>query len=211
MAAMLLCCTIVARAQSITGRVLDQQGNAIEFANVVLLSKADSVALTGTITGSTGAFSLQSSTAMANTCLRLSFVGYKPQTLCEMQPDMDSNKPLWMAQVNNTIDLPWDMKLNANLTYQGSGNTQNIMTKSMIFADIWLSKYFLKKQLRLNVGIDDITHGQRECWELSMGDLKITKNAKRDSRYVFVSLNYTFNKARSRYKGKNSTDELNRL
>ena len=124
---------------------------------------------------------------------------------------MGSNKPLWMAQVNNTIYLPWDMKFNANLTYQGSGNTQNIMTKSMIFADIWLSKYFLKKQLHLNVGIDDITHGQRECWELSMGDLKITKKAKRDSRYVFVSLNYTFNKARSRYKGKNSTDELNRL
>lgn len=116
-----------------------------------------------------------------------------------------------MAQVNNTIYLPWDMKLNANLTYQGSGNTQNIMTKSMIFANIWLSKYFLKKQLRLNVGIDDITHENRECWELSMGNLKITKNAKHDSRQVFVSLNYTFNKARSRYKGKNSTDELNRL
>ena len=145
MVAMLLCCTLVARAQSITGRVLDQQGNAIEFANVVLLSKADSTALAGTITDSTGAFSLQSSAAMANTCLRLSFVGYKPQTLCEVQPDMGSNKPLWMAQVNNTIYLPWDMKLNANLTYQGSGNTQNIMTKSMIFADIWLSKYFLKK------------------------------------------------------------------
>ena len=78
MAAMLLCCTIVARAQSITGRVLDQQGNAIEFVNVVLLSKADSTALAGTITDSTGAFSLQSSAAMANTCLRLSFVGYKP-------------------------------------------------------------------------------------------------------------------------------------
>lgn len=81
------------RAQSVTGKVIDQQGNAIEFANVVLLSKADSVALTGTITGSTGAFSLQSSAAMANTCLRLSFVGYKPQTLCEVQPDMGSNKP----------------------------------------------------------------------------------------------------------------------
>ena len=121
------------------------------------------------------------------------------------------NKPLWMAQVNNTIDLPWDMKLNANLTYQGSGNMQNIMTKSMYFVDIWLSKYFLNKQLRLNVGMYDITHGNRECWELSMGDLKITKDAKHDSRSVFVSLNYTFNKARSRYKGKNSTDELNRL
>ncbi|MBQ9469652.1 MAG: carboxypeptidase regulatory-like domain-containing protein, partial [Bacteroidales bacterium] len=78
------------RAQSITGKVIDQQGNAMEFANVVLLSKADSTALAGTITDSTGAFSLQSSAAMANTCLRLSFVGYKPQTLCEVQPDMGS-------------------------------------------------------------------------------------------------------------------------
>lgn len=59
--------------KDIKGRVLDENGNPLEFVNAVLLQ--DSVFVTGVITNSNGEFNL-SSDLTTGLKLRLSFVGF---------------------------------------------------------------------------------------------------------------------------------------
>ncbi|WP_303916287.1 carboxypeptidase-like regulatory domain-containing protein [Bacteroides mediterraneensis] len=50
-------CSSLALSQNITGRLVDEQNQPVPYANVIL-QKADSTYLSGTVTDLTGAFSL---------------------------------------------------------------------------------------------------------------------------------------------------------
>lgn len=62
-------------AQNIIGKIVDEQGEVIEYANVVLLSLPDSTFLSGTISDQDGSFSIQST--LQNNLLKISSIGYK--------------------------------------------------------------------------------------------------------------------------------------
>lgn len=59
------------------GRVLDSDGQPLEFANVVALSLPDSTVTKGTITDKGGAFSLTLSTPRERLLFRVSLMGYR--------------------------------------------------------------------------------------------------------------------------------------
>lgn len=65
-------------AQTITGIVLDQTEQPVEFANVTLHSLPDSVMITGTVSDEKGNFSL-SGNGTDNAFLKVSFIGYQTQ------------------------------------------------------------------------------------------------------------------------------------
>ena len=48
-------------AQNLKGKVVDETGNPVSFANVVLLSRQDSSFVKGTISGEDGGFTINSS------------------------------------------------------------------------------------------------------------------------------------------------------
>ncbi len=60
----------------ITGKVMDEAGEAVPFANVVLLTVADSALVTGGVTDEAGAFRLETN-AVGRILLKVSFVGYE--------------------------------------------------------------------------------------------------------------------------------------
>lgn len=61
--------------RAVSGQVVDETGEAVPFANVVLLTAADSALVTGGVTDETGAFRLETDAA-GQTLLKVSFVGY---------------------------------------------------------------------------------------------------------------------------------------
>lgn len=65
-------------AQIITGIVLDQTEQPVEFANVAIYSLPDSVMITGTVSDEKGNFSL-SGNGTDNAFLKVSFIGYQTQ------------------------------------------------------------------------------------------------------------------------------------
>lgn len=65
---------VIAHAQSIKGRVVDEQSLPIAFANVVLLNLVDSAFIQGTITKNDGTFSIE--TDCRDGVLKVSSVGY---------------------------------------------------------------------------------------------------------------------------------------
>lgn len=62
-------------AQNLKGKVVDETGNPVSFANVVLLSRQDSSFVKGTISGEDGGFTINSS--YNDRILKVSSVGYK--------------------------------------------------------------------------------------------------------------------------------------
>ena len=85
---------IASTAQGISGRVIDEQAQPMPFANVVLVSRADSAFIAGVVTKDDGTFSI--STDKQDGLLKVTSVGYTTKFLdartgnvgdIQMQPD----------------------------------------------------------------------------------------------------------------------------
>ena len=91
----MMCLMVIAStAQNISGRVIDEQAKPMPFANVVLVSRADSAFIAGTVTKDDGTFSI--STDIQDGLLKVTSVGYTTKYLdartgnvgdIQMQPD----------------------------------------------------------------------------------------------------------------------------
>jgi hypothetical protein len=91
----MMCLMVIAStAQDISGRVIDEQAKPMPFANVVLVSRADSAFIAGTMTKDDGTFSI--STDIQDGLLKVTSVGYTTKYLdartgnvgdIQMQPD----------------------------------------------------------------------------------------------------------------------------
>lgn len=91
----MLCLVATAvKAQSINGRIIDEQSKPMTFTNVVLLSRADSAFIAGSVTNEDGTFTI--ATDCADCLLKVSSVGYATRFVdarqgsvgdIQMQPD----------------------------------------------------------------------------------------------------------------------------
>lgn len=76
-----ICCTFLTSAQNFRGKVTDEAGIPIPYANIVLLQAADSSFVTGTISNEQGDFTLQTNADDQALLLKVSFIGYLTQTI----------------------------------------------------------------------------------------------------------------------------------
>lgn len=68
-------CNLACIAQSITGKIVDEQGNAIQFANVAMLQSKDSVFVKGVVSDENGSFILN--TSHQNGIIKVTCIGYR--------------------------------------------------------------------------------------------------------------------------------------
>lgn len=68
-------CNLACIAQSITGKIVDEQGNAIQFANVSMLQSKDSVFVKGVVSDENGSFILN--TPHQNGIVKVTCIGYR--------------------------------------------------------------------------------------------------------------------------------------
>lgn len=79
---LLLCYLILplgVSAQTVKGKLIDENSQPLPFANVVLLSLPDSAFVNGTVSGEDGAFTLEATSE--NQIVKISSIGYK--TVCK--------------------------------------------------------------------------------------------------------------------------------
>ncbi|MDR1198858.1 MAG: carboxypeptidase-like regulatory domain-containing protein [Prevotellaceae bacterium] len=81
-----LCFVISVPAQTISGKVVDEDAVPLEFANVVLLQKTDSSFVAGTTTDSAGIFLFN--LTVSNYILKISIIGYETIEKPINQPDL---------------------------------------------------------------------------------------------------------------------------
>ncbi len=121
------------------------------------------------------------------------------------------NKPVYSLKIRNSVAFSKEWLLGADLRYTGSGHKYLAYNKENFRADIYLSKNFLNKRLRINLRGNDIFNTDRfkERTILNNTILDVKRNSHH--RSVMLSVSYRFNPTTNKYKGEKASEEINRL
>ena len=114
---LLFCTGLRASAQSVSGKVLDENKKPIPYANVIILSAKDSTFIAGTTTADDGSFNFKEVTV--GNILKASFVGYEPFTT------------VLSNQGNLTIVLKEDAKMMKEVVVKGNAPLHKMTTEGI--------------------------------------------------------------------------------
>ena len=95
-------------AQSVSGKLVDENSHPLPYANVVLLSLPDSAFVSGTISGEDGTFTLEATSE--NQIVKISSIGYK--IVCK--PVSPAN--IGIVQLVSEAQKVGEVVVNADLT-----------------------------------------------------------------------------------------------
>ena len=114
---LLFCTGFRANAQSVSGKVFDENKKPIPYANVIILSAKDSTFIVGTTTADDGSFNFKEVTL--GNILKASFVGYEPFTT------------VLSNQGNLTIVLKEDAKMMKEVVVKGNAPLHKMTTEGI--------------------------------------------------------------------------------
>lgn len=114
-----------------------------------------------------------------------------------------SKHPVWIAQLFNTFTFKNDWKAELGGEFRGKGYQQNILnTNNFLNLSLALEKSFLKdNSLVLRLQASDLTGTYRYDVEADSGFHVIRQSNTFDNKRLTLSLRYSFNSAKSKYKG----------
>lgn len=146
------------------------------------------------------------------------FVGAQPQLGC-WQPQINfgiekqwvnthhqgeyisQNKPIVMVQMRNSITLPYEIYVNADLSYIGKGNRQNVLVKESSSVDLSIRKTFFNRSLTIQAQCMDLFNKSRNNIVFYGGDVCFSEKNVSNNRTFMLTLRYRFNVTKSKYKG----------
>lgn len=114
----------------------------------------------------------------------------------------DMKSPIFVANFNNTIELPKGFMVGLDAEFQSKGAFQNVfMEHSKGRMNISLRKSFLKDALSLELKGSDLFYTNKEYLHLYSGDYNLYQENSYDTREFSVTVRYKFNSSKSKYKG----------
>ena len=124
-----------------------------------------------------------------------------------------SDRPIWSANLNNSLSLFWGLTLDVNFIYQSKGNTYNAYLDLPVYAlNLTLRKSFLNEALSVELRGNDLLDNRRNAFTGYGENVILSQNDDYDTREFRLTLRYKFNAAKSRYKGTGAgKDAINRL
>lgn len=122
------------------------------------------------------------------------------------------DSPIGLVQFQNAIHLPGDVWLNVDLQWMSAGNGENSRISSTSYLNAKLYKAFFNNSFSVTFEANDIFNRNNRDFIFYNKDVTIFKSEHITNRTFQLTLQYTFNVTRDRYKGKGAgTDELNRF
>ena len=121
------------------------------------------------------------------------------------------DKPMFSGKWNNTFSFPQDWTFRLNMGGHFGGHSGVTLMKPSWGIDLSVSKRLLKNQLTINLSGNDIFKTRTNKWEMNYGKINLWYDKNIDSRSVSLTVSYRFNSTNSKYKGTQSSDEINRL
>lgn len=121
------------------------------------------------------------------------------------------SKPMWSLYLKNTFTLPYDILMWATYWLNSSGHEDAQLYKMDQQLNLQFSKKFLDGKISLSLQLTDLFNTSREAFSMSSNGIYEGIMQKPDTRSVILTFLYNFNNQQSKYQGKQSTDEINRL
>ena len=122
------------------------------------------------------------------------------------------DNPIALVQFQNAIHLPYDIWLNVDMQWMSAGNDDNTYQKSSSYLNAKLYKAFFNNRFSITLEANDIFNKSNRDITLLNKDVTIYKLNTTNNRTFMLTLQYTFNSTRDRYRGQGAgTNEMNRF
>lgn len=122
------------------------------------------------------------------------------------------NKPVFRYMLKNIFTPSKNWILTFDITGSTRGHSMTNEMLSLWGIDLSARRYFLQKRLILSLSANDIFHTRNQNWIMNVKDVNLTKESNADTRRVMLTISYTFNPNKNRYKGKAADEkEMKRL
>ena len=123
------------------------------------------------------------------------------------------SKPIFSYYFDNTISLPRDWSITANIGGRSQGDMHtNRFGATWFTMDASVNKSLLNNALTLKLSATDIFNTSNHNWTMNTGGIFVDKRQSYDYRGVSLSIIYNLNPRKSQYHGASaSQSELDRL
>lgn len=112
-------------------------------------------------------------------------------------------KPIFFIDLNNTFRLPHRWQIEANMNIMTKGDVINYHMESASYRlGFVIQKCWLKNDaLCLRASINDVLQRSVQNIRMSCGGYQLFESQLRSNHRLNISLRYTFNASKSKYKG----------
>ena len=132
------------------------------------------------------------------------------QNLKYGNPIRKYNKPFYQLSLNNRFDLPAGIYAYLSAFYLGTGNTSTTYSRGTWQMALTLSKSY--RNWTFTLSANDIFGTWKQKFDTYSNTVDYRSDIKGASQYVSLTVRYTVNAAKGKYKGKSvREDEINRL
>lgn len=132
------------------------------------------------------------------------------QNLDYGNPIRKYNKPFYQLSLNNRFDLPAGIYAYLSAFYLGTGNTSTTYSRGTWQMALTLSKSY--RNWTFTLSANDIFGTWKQKFDTYSNTVDYRSDIKGASQYVSLTIRYTVNAAKGKYKGKAvREDEMNRL
>lgn len=142
-------------------------------------------------------------------------VGFRKQwfTMETIAGNISLNKPMLIAQANNTFRFSKTLTGELDFSYQGPGHYQNIyLDYHQTALDISIVKTFFNGRLSIKLAGEDLLDHFRDGNLVYNHQVQLWQGNYYDRRRFVATIRYKFNTTRSKYKGTGAgNDEKSRL
>ena len=110
------------------------------------------------------------------------------------------------------IHLPFDIWMNVDMQWMSAGNSDNTYQKSSSYLNAKLYKAFFNNRFSITIEANDIFNKSNRDVTLMSKDVTIYRLNTTNNRTFMLTLQYTFNSTRDRYRGQGAgINEMNRF
>ena len=137
-------------------------------------------------------------------------VGFRKQwfTMETMAGNISLNKPMLIAQANNTFRFSKTLTGELDFSYQGPGHYQNIyLDYHQTALDISIVKTFFNGRLSIKLAGEDLLDRFRDGNLVYNHQVQLWQGNYYDRRRFVATIRYKFNTTRSKYKGTGAGNE----
>jgi hypothetical protein len=121
------------------------------------------------------------------------------------------NKPTFNGRWLNTFSFPQNYTLRVDISARTGGHSDVTYMYSSWGVDVRLLRTFLSNRLTVQLAAIDIFATNTNHWRTDYKIVDMMYNRNPDSRQVSLTAVYRFNATQNRFRGQQSTDEINRL
>lgn len=116
------------------------------------------------------------------------------------------NKPVIRYMLKNMFTPTKNWMMTFDITGSTRGHTMTNEMRSQWGIDLSIRRYFMQKRIQIALAADDIFHTRNQSWWMNVKDVSLYKDSDADTRRLMLTVSYTFNPKKSKYKGEGAAN-----